>query len=243
MQWLELTNFRSWRRLRVDLTPARLYITGPNGIGKTSILEAIHIMSRLHSFRTRQWREIAQHGKQYWRVDSDVGAVEWREEGKSFFLPNAIPSTPGELYGRAAAVYMGTGDAHWLLSGSAARRSWLDGLIALQEPSYMDLLRRWRRVLAQRNAWLRSESFLMSVGDALEPLYISLGWEVTKARMKLFEALDPLLISFAKALSRDTAQVYHFDYRPNFKELPESLSRGLEQERALGVFLAGTASR
>lgn len=196
-------------------------------------------MSRLHSFRTRQWREITRHGAKHWRVETDIGVVAWQDQKKLFFLPNAVPSTADELYGLAAAVYMSTGDAHWLLSGSQARRTWLDSLIALHDASYMELLRRWHKILAQRNAWLRSQNFDPSIGSALEPIFISIGWQVTEARQKLFQALNPILAASAASLSRGIESAYAFEYRPNFKESPATLATHLEQERALGHSLQG----
>ncbi|MCS7063679.1 MAG: DNA replication and repair protein RecF [Methylacidiphilales bacterium] len=238
MRNLHLSFFRSWKSLSLDLSPQRLFITGPNGIGKTSILEALYLISRLSSFRTRLWHEIAHHGSHHWQVDSDVGSIAWHEHTKSYFLPHKIPCKPHELYGRTAAVYISRSDTLTLLTSSENRRAWLDSLIAMHDTSYITLLRRWRKILAQRNAWLRSPSPQAAVGQAIESLYIEIGWQITQSRSQLVEKLNPTLQTLAHTLSPSTAN-FTFDFLPSFTSRPSSLSASLQEERSLGYSLIG----
>ena len=60
---LSLTDFRNLRSTTLDFHPHFNLLVGENGSGKTSLLEAIHVLCQAHSFRTHQLKQCINHDK------------------------------------------------------------------------------------------------------------------------------------------------------------------------------------
>ena len=79
---LSLTDFRNLHSATLDFNPHFNLISGDNGSGKTSLLEAIYVLCRAHSFRTHQLKQCINHDKNgfpgYWFY-FDQG--RWRANG------------------------------------------------------------------------------------------------------------------------------------------------------------------
>jgi len=65
---LDIAGFRNLRQIRLDCTPGLNLLIGPNASGKTSVLEALYVLGRGRSFRTRQPREMIQTGATAFRA-------------------------------------------------------------------------------------------------------------------------------------------------------------------------------
>ena len=61
LERLILRDFRNYKRLDVTFPPGIIVLTGQNGAGKSNLLEAIHYLSYLRSFRTTKDREVVEH--------------------------------------------------------------------------------------------------------------------------------------------------------------------------------------
>ena len=76
---VRITTFRCLREVELGLSARRNYVFGPNGAGKTSLLEAVFVLGRGRSFRTRQMPRLVQHGSEgftvYGEVDVDGAKV------------------------------------------------------------------------------------------------------------------------------------------------------------------------
>ena len=60
---LSLTDFRNLKSTTLDLDPRLNLISGANGSGKTSLLEAIYVLCQAHSFRSHQLRQCIRYDK------------------------------------------------------------------------------------------------------------------------------------------------------------------------------------
>jgi DNA replication and repair protein RecF len=153
-------------------------IYGANGAGKTSILEAIYLLGRGRSFRTRLNERLIRHSQGLSRVVGRVShplgthqlGVEVRKGG------DQRAGTTGRLNGQnirslselplAFPTQIIDPDAHKLIEDSATRRRrWLDWAVFHVEPGFAPAWSRYQRALLQRNAVLKSGSGPISVWD------------------------------------------------------------------------------
>ncbi|MDE1170254.1 MAG: DNA replication and repair protein RecF [Verrucomicrobium sp.] len=238
---LRLLRFRCHERLDWEPAPGRNELRGANGRGKTSILEAVHYLGRLRSFRTGQPRELAQfregeppgfaieaEHEREGRVEKL--AVRWENGTRCWSIDGDETVPLADFWGRLPAVLCSAEDGVLLRGPAARRQAWLDSLQSFAAPAHLPAVQRYNAVLRQRNAWLRQPGH-PEVGAVLTAQILEAGERVVAGRRAAAETAarlaEPLLEAFFGG--KGTCA---FRYRPN-KEAPS------DQERRLGRSLAG----
>jgi DNA replication and repair protein RecF len=159
-------NFRCLAEVTFEASPQNNLIVGPNGSGKTSILEAIGYLGRGKSFRGAATSSLIRHGEEAFVL---FGRVSNGERQASVGVRNSAAGLEvridGEGGGGAAALAEALPlqiidpDVHDLVAGAPdGRRRYLDWLAFHVEHGYLESWRRFRRALKQRNAALRAGS-------------------------------------------------------------------------------------
>ena len=194
---LDIAGFRNLRQVSLDCAPGLNLLIGPNASGKTSLLEALYVLGRGRSFRTRQPRELIQTGAAAFRVVAIMSDGEGRRvpvgiERDARALTARIGGAPtrslAEL-ARQTPVLLLNPDSHRLLEdGPKQRRRFMDWGLFHAEPGFLDAWRRYDTALRHRNAALRTQA-ADRVVDAWDG-------ELAAAAARL----DPWRESFCKAL-------------------------------------------
>jgi DNA replication and repair protein RecF len=164
--WLTALNADRLRNLKsvdVKLTAGLTLITGRNGHGKTSLLEAVYLLGTAHSFRTRRLDELVGWQGGPLRVSGDVagGAVENRlalvvDQGVRRLFIDGAERALDVFLGKLDLVALPTESMRILRDGPEGRRKFVDSGVAGLRPSFLSDLGAYRRVLAERNALLRT---------------------------------------------------------------------------------------
>jgi DNA replication and repair protein RecF len=161
---VELRDFRNYERASVELGPGLTVVTGPNGSGKTNLLEAVYFGCLARSPRTSNERELVRAGAPVARVTVDtVGDDAAAHRLEAGFEPGAAKVV--RLDG-AAVESLSTSPARPLVSvflperlelvkgAPASRRAHLDRFVAAVWPARAETRSSYSRVLGQRNALL-----------------------------------------------------------------------------------------
>jgi DNA replication and repair protein RecF len=173
---LVLDEFRTYKHLDLEIPPSGMRIVGRNASGKTSVLEALVMLSTTRSSRASADRDVVrwESGSEYGvspysrlqgTVTSQVGtqevgiSLELDPEGSSVvrkqFLLSGDPVRAHDLIGVLKTVLFSPEDV-LLVSGSPSeRRRQIDILISQIDRSYLSALSRYMRVLPQRNQLLK----------------------------------------------------------------------------------------
>jgi DNA replication and repair protein RecF len=158
---------RDFRNLaHVELAPPRegLVVFGENGQGKTNLLEAIHYLEILRSMRGARDQDLVRFGADAFHIAAEVETDRRREIGVGFEragkrkrvrLDGDIPERLSDALGALPSVMFSPADAELITGAPAARRRYLDILLALTTRGYLSALQRYRAALARRNAALR----------------------------------------------------------------------------------------
>jgi len=192
-----VSNLRCIEHAELQLPRGLTLIHGGNGSGKTSLLEAIFILGRGRSFRTRNSERLIRRGQTQMRVTGQVHRESLDAVRIGFEVTRA--STTARVAGRTAeslaelseafAVQVIEPGVHRLVEeGGYRRRRWLDWAVFHVEPQFVDLWLRYSRVLKQRNAALKTQDGTVTVWDAD---LARLGEAITAARQRLMERLEP----------------------------------------------------
>jgi len=161
---LSLTDFRNLRSTTLDFDPWLNLISGDNGSGKTSLLEAIFVLCQAQSFRTHQLKQCINHGKGgfllFGRFDSFKAGLAKNGNKLEIRLDGNTIKRRSELVGRCP-VNIVNSDSFELIDGAPAkRRAFLDWCLFHVEPDYADTWLQFRHSLKQRNRLLKNRQDL-----------------------------------------------------------------------------------
>lgn len=162
---LLLTSFRNYASLEFSPGPELNILYGPNGQGKSGILEAVYLLATTKSHRTSRDAEMIRLGDDMARVSGEfkrsarndvvLDVVLSRTEKKTVKVNTVKHSRVGELVGELNAVIFSTSDIDMVKGEPARRRRFLNLEISQLSPQYVYALGRYKRALEQRNKLLR----------------------------------------------------------------------------------------
>ena len=251
---LELRHLRRFEELRLDPAPGLNLITGDNGAGKTSVLEALHLMAYGRSFRGRVRDGLVRSGDPALEV-----FVEWQENptgradetrtrraglrhsGQDWTgrLDGESVAQLGDLCAALAVVTFEPGSHALITGGGESRRRFLDWGLFHVEQGFMPVWRRYARALKQRNALLKGRAPESQL-DAWDRELAEAGEPLARYRERYLDELQPrfagLLDELAPALGPS-----RLEYMPGWRreELPLADALLLARSRDL---LAGYTS-
>ncbi len=162
---LEIQNFRNLGSQRLCFPPEGVAVIGENAQGKTNLLEAIYYLESFRSFRGASDGELTAFSQDVFHlkgeVEGDVPATvaagyDRRRKLKKVTLNGSEALKLSAAFGRLGAVVFSPGDVELVSGGPGARRRFLDIVLSLSRPGYLEALQEYRRWLGQRNAALRS---------------------------------------------------------------------------------------
>jgi len=194
---LAVADVRCIERAELQITPGLTLIWGNNGSGKTSLLEAVFMLGRGRSFRTRNNDRLIRYGQTQLRVTGRV--THPITGGLRLGFEAARGSSTARIGGRQAeslaelsrgfAVAVIEPGVHRLVEeGGFRRRRWMDWAVFHVEPRFIDVWLRYTRALKQRNAALKASGAGASVWD---PELARLGESIAESRGRLLEQLQP----------------------------------------------------
>ena len=158
---IQITNLRNIRSAKTTLHPHINFITGNNGSGKTSFLEAIYLLASGHSFRTREISALISHNQEKLVVFANTINEQYVSIQKSIKLPtiariNGQPClTSSELAFFLPCQVIYQDIFQFIDAGPVVRRGLLDWGLFHVEHSYHSIWKDYRRALKQRNALLK----------------------------------------------------------------------------------------
>jgi DNA replication and repair protein RecF len=238
---IEAKPLRSLDRVRVELPPGIVSVIGPNGTGKTNLVEALYFALTGRSFRTSDRRDLIPFGDPLARAEAtirDEDGVEHkllasvsRSEGRRHLLDGEAAS-PATIARNRPPVAVFAPDRLTLVKGPPAeRRAHLDGFIAARWPARSELRKRYGQAVAQRNALL---SRLSAGYGSPEDLGIwdaglaAAAAELVEARA---EAVAELAEPFAAAATELGLDDGALEYAPRAAGTAEEIRAGLEERR------------
>jgi DNA replication and repair protein RecF len=266
---LRLTGYRNLQDAVLEIPPEGLALVGANAQGKSNFLEAIHYLEIFRSFRGTRDRRLVRFDADFFRIEAELGgmgreaprrtvaAAVIRAGGvKKVSVDGETPPRIGDALGQVGSVLFTPDDVRLVSDGPQERRRFLDIVLSVHEPGYLEALQRYRQVLNQRNAALRERARGGAV-EAWDGLLARAGGVVLAARAawvargassfasvvaeisggeRASVAYAPALPELpAGGLSGDTGT----DPAPWGEALAQALRSGAEQERRRGTTLFG----
>jgi DNA replication and repair protein RecF len=242
---ITLTNIRCIEQAELQVARGLSLIWGENGSGKTSVLEAIFMLGRGRSFRTRNSHRVIRHGQDQLRVSGRVGTAETGAITLGFEVVGRVASARvgaravqslAEL-SQAFPVQVIDPGVHRLIEEAGdRRRRWLDWSVFHVEPLFLDQWSRYVRALKQRNAALKIENGDAGIWDAE---LARLGESIAEARRAVVERLQPYWRATVVALSGLDIELQYLRGWKQDLTLREALAASRARDHACQVTHAG----
>lgn len=159
IQQLELFHFRKFSQLNLEFKNKIVIFTGPNAIGKTTILEAIYLLSTSKSHRTQDSKSLIQNSFHdcFVKMKSDkTYQIQITPEGKKSFINDVFYPKLSDFIGKNHVILFSPYDLELIQGSKSARRRFLDLELSLIDKSYLRGLMTYKRLLKERNELLKS---------------------------------------------------------------------------------------
>jgi DNA replication and repair protein RecF len=243
-------SFRNLADGEIALPEHGLVLVGPNGHGKTSFLEALLYLEVFRSFRGARERELARFGADGFRVEAEVeigraeapthrrtvaAGFDTRTRTKRVSVDGLVAGKLAEAIGHVRGVVLSPFDAELVAGAPRERRRYLDVLLALTAPGYVEALAHYARALRQRN---RARAADLPVWEAL---MARAGSQVAAARRAWAEAWAERYRERCAAMGERCAPrlAYAAGGPESAEELETALRLGRERDFATGRTAVG----
>ena len=193
---LSLTDFRNLKSTTVDFHPSFNLVSGDNGSGKTSLLEAIYVLCQACSFRTHQLKQCINHQQGsfllFGRFDDFKAGLSRSGKKLEIRIDGKTIQRRSELV-RRSPVNIVNADSFELISGTPqSRRKFLDWCLFHVEHDYAQNWIKFKHALRQRNKLLKSRQDLKLL-DYWDQHLIEPSLEISKLRQRYSLELESML--------------------------------------------------
>lgn len=182
---LTLNGYRNHEDTTVEFSPHINLVTGPNGSGKTNLIDAIHYLCMSRSFVASSDRYVVHHNSKYFMINGQfegeirhafkISCSYSRGEGKKIFVNDSPLDRFSDLIGMVPVVVLSPEDLKLTSEGPVERRTFLDSMISQISPAYLRNLIEYRKIRKQRNKLLQEFNGPLSLlRTYLEPWDIQL---------------------------------------------------------------------
>ena len=206
------THFRNLSDGSIEFGPGLNLVVGPNGQGKTNLLEAIYFFRLGRSFRAQVETELIRFGESFCRAEVDSTFTDGRREQFAFAIERSdaraaktikvngeVLPRRTDLAGRFPVVLFGPHDLRVVSGEPEHRRRFFDMIGTMTDPGYLRTVTEYRRVVEQRNAALKARAPRDEMAAWNERL-VSTGVDLVLRRRRLVASIEGELIAQARDL-------------------------------------------
>ena len=254
---LRLRNFRNYSELVLHpeggLPDGLIAITGPNGFGKTNLVEAVTYLGKVASFRGAPNEALvrAEEPSAVLRgevLDGERASwieIEIQRSGRTQVLVNRQKATRRTTLETLPITVFSPADLDLVQGGPAARRDALDDAVCALSPQHEPTRAKLEKVLRQRNALLRSckgrldESAALTL-DVWDAQFVDLSQRWWNLRAETLELIRPYVRSAYRAIA-DSSIPVELEYRSEWTDrgLVDLWNTGRQEELRRGSTLWG----
>lgn len=244
---LSLIQFKNYQSARFDFSPSLNFFTGPNGTGKTNLLDSIHYLCLGKSYFHNSDQQAIKHEQAFFRMEGKflhgldelqvncvfAGAGK-KELSKNGIIYQRLTDHVGHL-----PVVMIAPDDHSLINeGSDERRRFIDNTISQIDHLYLEDLVAYNKVLQQRNAALKSfairRTFDAGLIEAFNRQLVPFGEKIFQKRAGYLQKMNPLIKGYYALICEEKESITA-DYQSVLqqRDFMSALQASLEKDRQL----------
>lgn len=221
---VKMNHFRCYSSAYFEFSNTKNIIIGDNGVGKTTLVEAICYLCLGKSFKNIRDNEILQIDSPYFNVigeieDSDKAflskiVIGYDKKNKKISNNGVFYKTLSEYVGKYKVISFSPDDLDLIKGAPSIRRRLIDIYLCQKEYIYTKTLSEYKHLLKQRNELLRNKNVDMKYLSIVTNALIEKAIYIINKRNEFIAELDNFVQNKAKALTNNAENV-HIEYKPN----------------------------
>lgn len=248
---IELKNFRNYEELNLKFNENVNFIIGNNAQGKTNLLESIFMCSMGKSFRTSKDNEMIGFDKDFCKVkltakkqlfDVDIEITLNRDKGKFIKIDGVNVHKASDLLENLYIVIFSPEDLKIVKDEPEKRRKFINRELCMLRPLYFDSLSNYKKVLMQRNNYLKEKNIDETVLDIWDMQLAKYGAKIISLRNDFIEKLNKISGEIHGNITNGKENL-KIEYDPNVKiqeNLEEALYNAIKNSKANDIRLRTT---
>lgn len=198
---LKIVNFKNFGAFEAEFSPKINSLTGPNGTGKTNILDAVYYLCFTKSYFASTDVQNIRHGENFMMLegvfsdengDRQVLMSLQRGAKKTVKRDGKQVERMGEYIGAYPLVIVSPADRDLIADGSSLRRKFIDGVVSQTSSQHLDAVVSHARIIELRNALLKTPSVTSLQIDVYDKAMIELGRKIYEGRQSFLERFVPV---------------------------------------------------
>ena len=236
---LGLRNFRNHSSLSFEFSNNLNVITGPNGVGKTNIVEAIYYLSLGRSFRAVEDNDLIKKNQDKAEITAAITEGELNRKikivisrtGRTIAINGKSISKLSELAKCVNVILFQPKDVMLFSGPPRDRRNFLDISISKKSAIYFDYISRYEKVLKERNDLLKSEKVDQTLLDVTTELLVKLSGSIISYRQMYVKDINDILNKITRALTGNKGQLElkYYPFIPYDAEFTENAKKAFKR--------------
>lgn len=247
LKTLTLLNYKNFEDQSFSFDSKINCFVGPNGIGKTNVLDAIYHLSYGKSYFNPVSSQNIKHDADYFVVDGIYNKDD-RDEKIVVSLKRGnkkIIKRNGKVYDRFSdhigflpLVIISPADRDLIIEGSETRRKFVDSVISQSDKAYLNDLIAYNKTLSQRNSLLKyfavNNTFDQDTLTVYDEQLVQFGMPIFEKRQAFIKTFSPIFLERYKAISNDNETV-NLQYKSDLfeGEFIDLLEQNTKKDKAL----------
>lgn len=198
---LKLNNFRNYSNKEIYFSPGFNTILGPNGIGKTNIIEALYLCAFAKSFKNVKDSDLIKFGENYYylglvfknEIESSIKISFSIDESKKIIYNNNKLKNYSEIIGKIILILSNQDDISIVRGSPDLRRKFLDISLSQFDIEYLLLLKKFKYYLEQRNILLRNKENKNNLFKITNKNFVDLSCKIIYKRLKFIKDINLFL--------------------------------------------------
>ncbi len=217
---INLLNFKNYEELSLQFSAQLNCIVGPNGSGKTNLLDAIHYLCLTKSAFNAQDTQSIRHGSEFFLIDGTFQEEDKKHQitismkvggRKVVMYDKKAYERISEHIGRFPVVLIAPDDTDLVRDSGEIRRKFFDGMLSQIDHEYLDNLIQYNTILKQRNSLLKQfyerNYFDKELLETYNVLLLPLGYALHQRRKTFMEGFAPVFRQHYQYLSESREEV------------------------------------
>ncbi len=243
LKTLFLENFKNYKSSDLKFVKGINCVVGPNGSGKTNLLDAIHMLSMTKSAFNHIDQDLIRKDQAYMRLHCELVQEKEekieirlkRKEKKQVLWNDNEYEKLSHHIGKMPLVLISPNDTDVIRQGSEARRRFFDSMISTIRPDYLKALSEYQKTLRQRNALLKQLAEKKSKSNSLLEIYdeqlIPLNQFIYQCRSEMIKSHENDFKNFYSILSGEKENLqWVYESKAGEKSFKDRFKNSLERD-------------